>query len=90
MITLYPNQPQKGGYKIQISDVGRVMKVNLLVEFSVTPIAKTNIHQGDNVYFECDITANPATYNVTWRHNLRFRRLIVHTFISFNPGEACR
>lgn len=49
--------------------------------FAVTPIAKikywrslisSNIHLGDDVYFECEITANPATYNVTWRHNVRY------------------
>ena len=69
------------------------------LEFSVTPIAKikywrslvsSDIHLGDDVYFECEITANPATYNVTWRHNVRFRQLIIHTFTSFDLGQACR
>ena len=54
------------------------------INFSVTPIAKikywrnlvsSNIQLGEDVYFECEIRANPATYNVTWRHNVSLNNL---------------
>lgn len=29
-----------------------------------------NIKEGDDVYFECSIMANPRAYKVTWQHNV--------------------
>jgi len=61
--TLYPDEPKEDGY---------------ILDIKFTPIAKikywrslvsSDIHLGDDVYFECEIMANPTTYNVTWRHN---------------------
>lgn len=28
------------------------------------------IEEGNDVYFECNVRANPASYNITWRHNV--------------------
>ncbi|XP_068232063.1 nephrin-like [Palaemon carinicauda] len=28
-----------------------------------------NIREGDDVYFECDVQANPRAYKVVWKHN---------------------
>ena len=64
----------------------KTFRFNILV----TPIAKikywrslvsSDIHLGDDVYFECEIMANPATYNVTWRHNVRYQ----HIYNNFDP-----
>ena len=49
------------------------------INVAVTPRAKirfwrnlewNNIHLGDDVFLECEVQANPAVYNVTWRHNV--------------------
>jgi hypothetical protein len=29
-----------------------------------------NIREGDDVYFECHVKANPPFYNITWRQNV--------------------
>ena len=31
----------------------------------------SNIKEGDDVYFECSVRANPQPYKITWRHNGR-------------------
>jgi hypothetical protein len=36
-----------------------------------------NIKEGDDVYFECHVTANPTASNITWRHNVS--RLTPHS-----------
>ena len=41
----------------------------------------SNIHRGEDVYFECDIKANPAVYNVTWRHNVNIVIIVKLYFI---------
>ena len=30
----------------------------------------SNIKEGDDVYFECGVRANPAPYKITWKHNV--------------------
>ena len=30
----------------------------------------SNIKEGDDVYFECNVRANPRPYKVTWRFNV--------------------
>ena len=48
----------------------------------------SNIHRGEDVYFECDIKANPAVYNVTWRHNVNIVIIVKLYFIICNlPRE---
>ncbi|MPC27921.1 hypothetical protein E2C01_021110 [Portunus trituberculatus] len=34
----------------------------------------TNIKEGDDVYFECSVHANPPVLHVTWRHNSHKKR----------------
>jgi len=29
-----------------------------------------DIEEGDDVYFECKVHANPAAYKVVWKHNV--------------------
>lgn len=29
-----------------------------------------DIEEGDDVYFECKVHANPAAYKVIWKHNV--------------------
>ena len=38
-------------------------------------INPTDLEEGDDVYFECNVKANPPAYKLTWWHN-------VSTFIS--------
>ena len=42
--------------------------LNLKLGPSMNP---DDIEEGDDVYFECDIKANPAAYKVVWKHNVR-------------------
>ena len=84
--TEYPDLAREDGYILDIKCVIRseLSKIENLISTSniyvaVTPRARirfwrnlvvSNIHRGEDVYFECDIKANPAVYNVTWRHNV--------------------
>lgn len=29
-----------------------------------------DIEEGDDVYFECNVEANPAAYKIVWKHNV--------------------
>lgn len=51
----------------------------LFIFSSVVPILKLNlgstlnpkdIEEGDDVYFECNVKANPQAYKVQWKHNV--------------------
>lgn len=45
-----------------------------------------DIEEGDDVYFECKVNANPSAYKVVWKHNvsilLRFFFLVISS-VSF-------
>ena len=38
-------------------DIGKALNLN-------------DLEEGDDVYFECSISANPPPYKVTWLHNV--------------------
>lgn len=40
-----------------------------------------DIEEGDDVYFECKVHANPAAYKVIWKHNVSF-------FIFWKPHKT--
>jgi len=61
--------------------------IDFLNHFSVVPVVKLalgsslnpeDIEEGDDVYFECKVNANPIAYKVVWKHNVR----ILMTFIT--------
>ena len=33
-------------------------------------LAEDKIKEGDDVYFDCEINANPKTGKITWKHNV--------------------
>ena len=33
-------------------------------------LAGDSVQLGEDVFLECEVAANPAVYNVTWRHNV--------------------
>ena len=33
-------------------------------------INPTDLEEGDDVYFECNVKANPPAYKLTWWHNV--------------------
>lgn len=44
----------------------------ITLEFGTNPVVEGNIvSEGADVYFECNIKANPWVYRVAWRHNVR-------------------
>lgn len=43
-----------------------------------------DIKEGDDVYFECNIRANPKAYKLSWYHNVSGRP-IVRTLIKGTP-----
>ena len=62
---------------------GKIFFYNFLVIWrcvvTVAPVLKLelgekmnpeDIEEGDDVYFECKITANPQAYKVEWSHNV--------------------
>jgi hypothetical protein len=43
----------------------------ITLEFGTNPVVEGNIvSEGADVYFECNIKANPWVYRVAWRHNV--------------------
>ena len=42
-------------------DIGKALNLN-------------DLEEGDDVYFECSISANPPPYKVTWLHNVSIHR----------------
>jgi len=38
-----------------------------------------DIEEGDDVYFECKVHANPWAYKVVWKHNVSMSYLIIYT-----------
>lgn len=58
----------------------RTFKTILIILIAVAPVTKMNlgptldpngIKEGDDVYFECHIQANPKPYKMVWLHNVR-------------------
>ena len=50
-------------------------KVHLKFGTSLDP---SNIAEGNDVYFECEIDANPDVYKIVWLHNVSFKKLKFH------------
>ena len=50
--------------------------VNLKFGTSLDP---SNIAEGNDVYFECEIDANPDVYKIVWLHNVRFKHFELKT-----------
>ena len=55
-----------------------------VITFSDTPIVSlkfgtslnpSNIAEGNDVYFECEIDANPDAYKIVWLHNVSICQL---------------
>lgn len=43
----------------------------ITLEFGTNPVVEGNVvSEGADVYFECNIKANPWVYRVAWRHNV--------------------
>jgi hypothetical protein len=41
------------------------------IEFGTNPVVEGNtVGEGADVYFECNIRANPPVYRVAWKHNV--------------------
>lgn len=49
--------------------------VNLKFGTSLDP---SNIAEGNDVYFECEIDANPDVYKIVWLHNVSFIKFEFH------------
>ena len=49
--------------------------VNLKFGTSLDP---SNIAEGNDVYFECEIDANPDVYKIVWLHNVSFKKCEFH------------
>ena len=49
-----------------------------------------DIEEGDDVYFECKVHANPWAYKVVWKHNVSMSYLVIHTgrFIFLNRSNS--
>lgn len=46
-----------------------------------------NIKEGDDVYFECKVRANPEHHKITWRHNVSPK--LTATNPTLIPGFVC-
>jgi Immunoglobulin domain len=52
-----------------------------------SPLASDDIKEGDDVYFECDVKANPNWRKLHWRHNVRYN--IIYILIYTHIGVGC-
>lgn len=57
----------------------KIIKTAFLVVLAVVPtltlvlgsnLNPMDIEEGDDVYFECNVEANPAAYKIVWKHNV--------------------
>ena len=44
----------------------------------------SNIKEGDDVYFECNVRANPKPYKITWKFNVSYFSYIPLDYSSFS------
>lgn len=44
-----------------------------------TGLDPNNIKEGDDVYFECLVQANPKIHKLTWFHKVSFFLILLHT-----------
>lgn len=40
-----------------------------------------DIEEGDDVYFECKVNANPWAYKVVWKHNVSYKDVVMHAHV---------
>ena len=63
------------------TEIGPYFSLELIILFFFLVAPTVNLHlgravnprdleEGDDVYFECQIEANPKAYKVVWRHNV--------------------
>ena len=50
-----------------------------------TSLNGSNIKEGDDVYFECNVRANPRPYKITWRFNVS--DILAQVFVTFDLGR---
>lgn len=53
--------------KTGFSVVAVVPTLTLVLGSNLNPM---DIEEGDDVYFECNVEANPAAYKIVWKHNV--------------------
>jgi len=71
---------------IRYSRVSDVPLLKLALGINMNP---ADIEEGDDVYFECKIDANPTAYKVVWKHNVSCpRRVYVAFSLSGRRREA--
>lgn len=60
--------------------VSDVPILNLTLGSNLNP---DDIEEGDDVYFECKVDANPGAYKVVWKHNVSFTTSMTITRVIF-------
>ncbi|CRL07921.1 CLUMA_CG020866, isoform A, partial [Clunio marinus] len=62
---LIPDSGNENGFKLNLHHPPLIT-----LEFGTNPVVEGNtVNEGADVYFECNIKANPSVYRVGWRHN---------------------
>ena len=41
-------------------------------------LAQDKIKEGDDVYFDCEVSANPRIHKLVWKHDVRRNSLLLH------------
>lgn len=59
------------------SRISDVPLLKLALGINMNPV---DIEEGDDVYFECKIDANPTAYKVVWKHNVSCSRRLHSVF----------
>lgn len=63
-------------YHLSLTDRSRALNIpdlpTLKLELGIN-MNPEDIEEGDDVYFECKVNANPSAYKVVWKHNVSIR-----------------
>lgn len=68
---------------VRLPLVAVVPTLTLVLGSNLNPM---DIEEGDDVYFECNVEANPAAYKIVWKHNVSPSDAMMTTLL---PGCCC-
>lgn len=83
-------------YHLSLTDRSRALNIpdlpTLKLELGIN-MNPEDIEEGDDVYFECKVNANPSAYKVVWKHNVSIRcgiLVLVPVFSTFSSRSLHR
>ncbi|QQP35923.1 Nephrin, partial [Caligus rogercresseyi] len=63
------NGPSDNGKRLTCRAENTKLKNSAIEDVFGANLDPSNIAEGNDVYFECNISSNPPVYKIVWRHN---------------------